>query len=65
MAENAGVSGWARNLADGTVEVVIEGEPEAVATVESWCSIGPPGSLVTSVAADDEPPNGLDGFSIR
>jgi len=64
-AERRGVAGWAANLDDGTVEVVLEGAPEAVAAVEAWCGVGPPQAEVERVDATDEPPAGLAGFSVR
>lgn len=60
----AGVAGWARNLPDGRVEVVAEGEPEAVERLQRWCGEGSPRSEVTSVEAVDEHPEGLSGFSM-
>lgn len=59
------VTGWAGNRDDGSVEVVVEGEPDAVAALEAWCHDGPPLALVTSVDARDEPPEGLTTFRIR
>jgi acylphosphatase len=62
-AERAGVTGWARNLADGRVEVVLEGAAGPVATVERWCAVGPRGATVTSVEVEDEVPQGTTGFA--
>ncbi len=59
----ADVAGWARNLPDGRVEVVAEGEPEAVERLQGWCRQGTPQAEVTSVEAIDEEPEGLSGFS--
>lgn len=64
-AARAGISGWVRNLADGSVEAVLEGPPEAVARAEAFCRRGPPAARVESVDASDEPPEGLRGFGIR
>jgi acylphosphatase len=36
-AHALGVSGWARNLPDGRVEIAVEGEPEAVDKLVEWC----------------------------
>ena len=62
---SAGVAGEARNLPDGRVEILLEGEAGAVEDVVEWCRRGPPGAVVTDVAVADEPPEGLSGFSIR
>lgn len=64
-AQRAGLSGWARNRPDGAVEVVLEGEIEAVEQVVAWCRSGPPNAVVTSVKVSDEEPEGLNGFSVR
>ncbi len=36
-----GLSGWAHNLLDGTVEIVCEGDKEHVGKFVSWCKRGP------------------------
>lgn len=40
-AERAGLVGWVRNLSDGSVEVMLQGEEKAVRHVEAWLSQGP------------------------
>jgi acylphosphatase len=64
-AERAGVAGWATNRPDGTVEVHLEGDPDAVAEVERVCATGPPAADVTNVEARDAAAEGLAGFSTR
>jgi acylphosphatase len=51
-----GVTGWVRNLPDGTVEARIEGEREAVTRVERALRVGPRGARVDDVFVDDEDP---------
>jgi acylphosphatase len=51
-----GVTGWVRNLPDGTVEARIEGEREAVTRVERALRVGPRGARVDEVFVDDEDP---------
>ena len=63
-AESLGVTGWVRNLPDGSVEAVFEGEVSAVAAVVKWCGKGPPHAIVDSVSALDESPQGLTGFHV-
>jgi acylphosphatase len=65
VARDAGVAGWATNLPDGRVEVVLEGEEEAVAKVLEWCRKGTNQARVDSVDVTDEDPQGDSGFSIR
>jgi acylphosphatase len=64
-AHARGVAGWVRNLADGTVEAVFEGEPEAVDALVRWCSDGPRGATVTRVEVNDVAYAGLAAFEIR
>ena len=40
-AEQLGLTGWVRNLRDGRVEAVFEGEPEAVDAALDFCRTGP------------------------
>lgn len=40
-AERLGVSGFARNLSDGSVEVEVEGERRLVEAMVEWCGHGP------------------------
>jgi acylphosphatase len=65
LAERHGVSGWARNTAEGTVEAVFEGEPDAVAQLVSFAENGPPDAHVEGVDVRVEEPEGLSGFSVR
>jgi len=58
------VDGWVRNLADGRVEAVFEGDPAAVETLVAWCHQGPPRASVTKVEVREEPPVGESGFAI-
>ena len=60
-----GVNGWARNAPDGSVEAVLEGQPEAVERVVRFLQTGPPHADVERVDVDEEEPEGLSGFSIR
>ena len=48
-AKSYGLTGWVRNLADGRVEVVAEGEPEILETFIKWCHQGPPSARVDDI----------------
>jgi len=65
QAQAAGVAGWVRNLADGRVEVVLEGPPNAVDEVLAWCRRGPRRARVDGVDVVDEAPVGERGFRVR
>lgn len=64
-ARELGLAGWVRNCADGSVEAVFEGLPEAVADAIAFCREGPPAARVARVDVDDEPLEGLDDFVLR
>jgi acylphosphatase len=64
MADGQGLSGWCRNLPDGRVEAVFEGEPAAVERAVTWCRGGPPSALVTAVDVTPEKPRGEQGFRL-
>lgn len=64
-AASSGVAGWVRNLADGRVEAVFEGESERVESMVEWCHSGPPTARVDDIDVSSEEPNGLEGFEIR
>lgn len=57
-----GVRGWVRNLSNGDVEAVFEGDPIAVDAMVAWCHHGPPRAVVTGVRVTDEAPTGEAGF---
>lgn len=59
-----GVSGWARNNADGTVEAVFEGETDAVQAVVTVCRQGPRDARVERIDVFEESPQGLSGFRV-
>ncbi|MBI1424508.1 MAG: acylphosphatase [Gammaproteobacteria bacterium] len=61
-AQRHGVNGYARNLADGSVEVLLCGDPDAVGHMKAWLWQGPPSAHVSEVVChlcDDEAPTGF------
>jgi acylphosphatase len=58
QAHTLGVSGVARNLLDGTVEVEAEGDPQDVEALIAWLRQGPPWSRVERVDVSELPATG-------
>ncbi|HEY9279596.1 MAG TPA: acylphosphatase [Eoetvoesiella sp.] len=49
-----GVTGWVRNADDGSVEALLQGEPDQVDRMLSWLHTGPPGARVDEVVNRQE-----------
>ncbi|HAK56283.1 MAG TPA: acylphosphatase [Acidobacteria bacterium] len=65
-ARQAGVHGHVSNRDDGSVEVVAEGDIDAVARLEAGLRQGPPGARVDTVEVEERVPAGVaTGFSIE
>ena len=65
-AQEIGVTGWVRNLADGRVEAVFEGDQEKVKEMVHWCTKGPQYAEVDNVEIIPENYKGeFPGFTIR
>jgi acylphosphatase len=64
-AESLALSGSVRNLPDGAVEAVFEGDPERVESMVDWCKRGPEGASVEDVDVSVEEPTGERGFDVR
>ena len=61
-ATRLGVQGWVRNLSDGSVEVVAEGEKADVEKLVAWCHRGPVGARVIEVESHWESYTGEYSF---
>ncbi|WP_049936132.1 acylphosphatase [Haloplanus natans] len=59
------VDGWVRNLDDGRVEAVFEGDEDAVEEMIEWCHTGSPAATVHDVDVSYEEPRNESGFSVR
>jgi acylphosphatase len=64
-AERLGLSGWARNRRDGSVEILAIGEPGAIDALEHAAGEGPPGARVTAVRRAPAEDDGSQGFDQR
>ena len=66
IAESLLLTGWVRNLRDGRVEIVAEGEEENLLKFIEWCKRGPVGAKVESLDVRREDYKGeFRGFEIR
>lgn len=66
IARELGISGFARNLPSGAVEILAEGEPAALETLKQWARKGPPAAVVAGVEEFELAPGGqMDGFAAR
>lgn len=64
-AERHGVAGWVVNAPDGTVEIELEGAPDAVQAVVDWAHRGPASAEVRSVAVYELLETGERTFTVR
>ncbi len=48
-ANEYNIKGWVRNLPDGTVEIMAQGEEENIKKFAEWCRQGPPLASVTEL----------------
>jgi acylphosphatase len=65
-ASACSVTGWVRNLPDGSVEIVAQGSPDAVARMTAWARRGPRHASVDRVQVETlAESTDLDAFEIR
>jgi acylphosphatase len=65
-AGDLGLCGWVRNLPDGSVETLVEGESGGVDAYIDWCRTGPPSAIVRNIAVTMEQPTGeFEAFEVR
>lgn len=65
MAQELGLNGWVRNLADGRVEAVFEGSKDVVDKMVQWCRQGSGAAVVKDVSVDYKALEGISEFSVR
>ena len=54
VAKKNNVLGWVRNLKDGRVEAILEGDNKSINSVIEWTRIGPANSHVDDIQVSDE-----------
>lgn len=64
-AQRLELNGWVRNLADGRVEVLVEGEESAARELERWLGRGPQAARVDALELEQQPVQGVAGYVIR
>lgn len=64
-ATELGLTGWVRNLPDGSVEACAVGTTAQLAAFEDWLWQGPRLAAVTAVTGHDAPVEPLDAFVVR
>ena len=65
-ADQLNVKGWVKNLPNGNVEAVFEGDADKVKKLVDYCGIGPSGAMIKSVEVNEfESEEKFDGFKIR
>ena len=61
----SGLTGFAQNLADGSVQMEAEGERKDLDIFIEWCNIGPPMAVVEHIYVIEGPVVGHQGFTVR
>lgn len=65
-AQALGLTGWVRNLYDGRVEAVFEGDEQAIHQALDWCHRGPSSARVEDVSVEWGEPNGsFQDFGVK
>lgn len=65
QARDIGVSGWVRNVPDGTVEVLAQGSDDQLQALQSVLHQGPPAGRVDDLQCTTVDHEQLEGFEIR
>ena len=66
LANQLGLKGWVRNLRDGRVEIIAEGDEEMIDRLIQWCYRGPTSAHVSRVIIEKTDPTGeYSGFHVK
>ncbi|MBI2208565.1 acylphosphatase [Candidatus Woesearchaeota archaeon] len=66
IALDLGLKGYARNMPDGSVEIIVEGPKEKIGKLIEFCKKSPGASQVSKVKVKfEKPKNEFDGFEVR
>lgn len=66
IAQNLGLSGFAQNLSDGTVQMVVQGDKEKIDQLVQWSKEGPQWAKVSEVKVEfSDPQEKFEDFEIR
>lgn len=66
QAVELGLKGWVRNLTNGAVEAVFEGDESSVEKMLAWCKEGPVMAKVSHMEIDRQPClDSFDDFKIK
>ena len=60
-----GLKGWVANTSDGSVELIVSGEHDVIATFINWCHIGPEAAKVSEVIVNELPGQMFYDFTIK
>jgi len=64
-AKNHGITGFVKNMQDGSVYIEAEGPEKKLKTFVEWCKTGPGFGYVESVTTDPYPPVNYKDFRIE
>ena len=64
-AKSLGITGWVKNTDDGAVDIIANGNAEALEQLKDWCYIGPPAAVVNEVKVTDVDELYCSSFTIK
>jgi len=65
VAHSLGLAGWVRNRRDGSVEILADGDAEALEALLERCREGPPAARVENVTVTEDEEPAPAGFTQR